>query len=294
MDIYPFYRNYFSEEKIIKDFNKLKKYEPSVIENITPSALLSFEINYSSELELIKITDWFSEEARIKCRFSSFCSPLEYYTKNKKKYESHLGNYFTIDNELSKIRSCNNFPTTIVITVLKFFKPKNMLDFSSGWGDRLIGAMAYGCEYTGVDPSSEMKSHYTEMISFFDGKAKVFQKGFEDFKVKKDHYDLVFTSPPFFDLEKYEDSPTQSINKYKTIESWKKNFLFPSLKKSLIALKKEKYLAIYVSDYKNIKYTQAMKDYIKSLDNNKFMGTINWKNIDGSNKIRNIYVWKKY
>lgn len=290
---YPYYKNFYNEENILKDFKELQKYKIKKIENLMYNSILSFEINYTTDLHLIKITDWFSEASRIKCSFNNYITPLEYYTKHKSLFEHFESDYAKIDEKLSEIKSCNNFPVTIVINVLNYFKPKKVLDFSSGWGDRLIGTLAYGAEYTGVDPSNSMEKHYKDIVSVLGGTGKVYKKGFENFKVKKNHYDLVFTSPPFFDLEIYEKSSTQSVEKYKTIQSWKKNFLFPSLSKSLDSLKIGKHMAIYVSDYRNIKYTQDMKNYVKELGNNEYLGTINWVNKDGSSRVRSIYVWKK-
>ena len=160
--------------------------------------------------------------------------------------------------------------------------------------------MAYGCEYTGVDPSECMQSKYKEMIRFFKPKEQnryvVHQKGFENFKVKKNYYDLVFTSPPFFDLEVYENVSTQSINQFNTLEKWKKNFLFPAVKKSYKALRKGGHLAIYVNDYikdgKKYYYVRDMRRVINKLGM-EYLGTFNWVNVEGSTKIRDIYVWKK-
>lgn len=294
---YPYYNLYVDENKILNDFNKLKKFFPTVIDNLTKNSILSVEENYTSHLPLIKITDWFTESERVKCKIGKNQTPLEVYTKYKKYYKPFLKNYKNIDNELSKnIKMCNNFPVTLVISVLKVFNPTKMLDMSSGWGDRLIGAIAYGCEYTGVDPNVNLKQKYKNIIDFFGAdpkKYKIFTKGFEDFKIKESEYDLVFSSPPFFDLEVYSNEKSQSIVKFNTLYKWKNYFLFPSLKKSLVGLKIGGYLAIYVSDYKNIKYTKDMKDFVRKLGNNEYLGTINWVNVDGSNNIRNIYVWKK-
>ena len=76
---------------------------------------------------------------------------------------------------------------------------------------------------------------------------------------KEKKYDLVFTSPPFFDLEVYENEKSQSISKFNTLEKWKQNFLIPAMEKSVSALEMNGHLVIYVSDYttesgKKIKY----------------------------------------
>ena len=284
---YPYYNKYVTGKKIISDFKKLQKFRP-----VNP---LFIEINYTGLLPLIKITDYFSEECRVKCHFNKNLSPYEYYNLHREEYEEL--NYLELDSKLNQdIRGCNNFPLPVTISVYKYFKPEKVLDFSAGWGDRLIGAIAYGCEYTGIDPSKCMQPKYKEIIDFFrkDPKEyKVVKKPFEDYNVKKDYYDLVFTSPPFFDLEIYENLSTQSVVKFNTLDKWKNNFLYPSLKKSYLSLKKGGHLAIYISDYRKVRYIKDMKDYLKRFEYLKSVENIKWINKDGSKYPRIIYVWGK-
>ena len=49
--------------------------------------------------------------------------------------------------------------------------------------------------------------------------------GSEVFQPEKDSLDLCFTSPPYFDTEKYSDEPTQSYKKYPTKGDWINGFL---------------------------------------------------------------------
>lgn len=294
---YPYYKNYVSKKEILSDFKQLQKYKVRKTHLLKLSSIFSIQEKYDT---INRITDYFSEECRVRCSFQNHPPPVEQFKRLKDHINDDMS-YQEIDQLIYKnIRMCTNFNVTIVISVLKFFKPERYLDFSSGWGDRLIGAMAYGCEYTGVDPSECMQPKYKEMIRFFKPKEQdryiVHQKGFEKFKVKKNYYDLVFTSPPFFDLEVYENVSTQSINQFNTLEKWKKNFLFPAVKKSYKALRKEGHLAIYVNDYikdgKKYYYVRDMRKVINKLGM-EYLGTFNWVNVEGSKKIRDIYVWKK-
>jgi hypothetical protein len=294
---YPYYKNYTTKKQIMEDFKKLQNYKVRKTHLLKLSSIFSIQETYNTEN---RITDYFSEECRARCSFQHHPSPIEQFKRIKNQIKRNM-DYEEIDEIIYKnIRMCTNFNVTIVISVLKFFKPERYLDFSSGWGDRLIGAMAYGCEYTGVDPSECMQSKYKEMIEFFKPREKdrytVHQKRFEKFKVQKDYYDLVFTSPPFFDLEVYENVSSQSIKQFNTLKKWKKNFLFPAVKNSYKALKRGGHLALYVGDYvKNGKKYYYVRDMRKVIDNlgMEYLGTFNWVNVDSSNKIRDIYVWKK-
>ena len=58
-----------------------------------------------------------------------------------------------------------------------------------------------------------------------------------DFSKYENHFDTVFTSPPYFDVERYSDEDTQSWVRYKTIEDWNKNFLQKTLGNIIPTLK---------------------------------------------------------
>jgi hypothetical protein len=86
---------------------------------------------------------------------------------------------------------------------------KGVLDFSAGWGGRCLGAMAYGVPYIGIDANVNMKPTYERMIKTLEPATKVtmaFQPS-ETVDFSTFTYDLVFTSPPYFTLEEYENMP---------------------------------------------------------------------------------------
>ena len=86
---------------------------------------------------------------------------------------------------------------------------KGVLDFSAGWGGRCLGAMAYGVPYIGIDANVNMKPTYERMIKTLEPAIKVTMKfqPSETVDFSKFTYDLVFTSPPYFTLEEYENMP---------------------------------------------------------------------------------------
>lgn len=86
---------------------------------------------------------------------------------------------------------------------------KGVLDFSAGWGGRCLGAMAYGVPYIGIDANVKMKPTYERMIKALEPATKVTMKfqPSETVDFSTFTYDLVFTSPPYFTLEEYENMP---------------------------------------------------------------------------------------
>jgi 16S rRNA G966 N2-methylase RsmD len=232
-------------------------------------------------------------------------SPYDYFNQNKQKiYDDIMRMYGKVNYELldiylyKNIKQCTNFYTPLVLNILNYFKPNSWLDFSAGWGDRLIGAIAYGMnnknfKYTGVDPSKCMKKRYKKIIKKLgNSNYTIINKPFEDTNIL-DKFDLVFTSPPFFDLEIYENEEEQSFNRYNTIDKWINGFMKPAIDKSIELLNTNGHLALYIADSMNDKYVDITNNYINNLQNVKYIGNLYWFNKSSSKKLRVIRVWKK-
>lgn len=280
---YPYYKNHVTKKKIKSDFKALKEHKDALFKGDVKGKdiLKIYKIEYLKYVDLYKITDYFSEDIRVKCNFLDNISPHEFVKNNE---FTGKNTYENLDNWIYKnTRCCSNFPITMALNVYRYFKPKYVLDFSAGWGDRLIAAMAYGCHYRGVDPNKNMSKKYKEMINFFDkseNKYSVEKIGFENYDVKEDEkwgeYDLVFTSPPFFDLERYSSDSTQSNVKYKTLSEWKEDFFYKCLDKSVDAVKDGGNIALYINDYKGYKFVGDSIRYMKNKDGVTYEGSIQW------------------
>ena len=314
---FPYRHLAISKSQMKSDFAELRKYRGKFITynpvkykiaKFKNRNYILFVESFNDHNHLHKITDYFSHKCRVVCIFNLKESEniLTLFTKNKKKILKELKGrkeeltLKNINEYLYRHHSqCTNFNTTMVMNILNLFKPKRWLDCSAGWGDRLVGAIAYGkCEYLGVDPSKCMQPVYKEIIKELGGasgkKYNVVCDGFENVKVKNNHYDLVFTSPPFFDLEVYEDEEEQSVEKFKTVDEWKRGFLFPLLKKSYNSLNKGGYLALYITDFKGSTYIKDMKNYVKhKVKGLQYQGDLHYFHKENKRTIRTIYIWKK-
>lgn len=312
---YPYYNYQINKNTLLKYFKNLKNYKYKLLNknpvnrkiNKFKNKYIIFEENYYKSKDLYNITDYFSQKCRVRCIYNARekKSVLDLFTENKDTIYSKLSKYGHISyldiNEyiFKNYKQCTNFNTTIVISLLKLLKPKKVLDMSSGWGDRLVGAIAYKCEYTGVDPSNCMAPIYKKIINTLAKKEerknyKVIKSGFETANIKENYYDLMFSSPPFFDLEIYEDAAEQSIEKFNSLEQWKSGFLYPSILKSYKSLKYNGYLALYISDYTGYSYTNDMKIYIKeNIKELKYQGDIHWWDKNNKKAIRTIFIWQK-
>ena len=91
----------------------------------------------------------------------------------------------------------------------------------------------------------------------------------EDEVVKLPTCDLVFTSPPYFGVEKYSKDENQSYLRYRKFDSWLVNFLFKIIQKSYNSLEKDGHLVLNISDvYMNHtinKICEPMIEYCKEL-----------------------------
>jgi len=155
----------------------------------------------------------------------------------------------------------------------------NIYDPSAGWGGRILGAMSLddrNIHYIGNDPNTENyineigKTRYEYLAEFFNENTigannifwghkntyEIIQTGSEiihlneKFQKYKGKLDMVFTSPPYFDRERYSDDETQSFKKFTTYENWRDGFLKPTLKTAYEWLKNDRWILWNIADIK--------------------------------------------
>jgi hypothetical protein len=268
------------------------------------------------------LSDYFQEECRLKCkRYDQSLSPYDYWFENTEKTIEYTINkykkinFYTLRESLYElILECTTFRPTVMVSIIKLFGGRNILDFSSGWGDRLLGAMA--CDniidfYCGVDPNSCLHPNYKKMIEFFDkdpNKYVMIKSEFQSAIVPVKEYNLIFTSPPYFIIEKYTDEPTQSTygsdeesdtesdSGNKNLDAWLHNFLFFSLKKCWDLLTDMGHMIININDMRDsFKFVEKMLNYINKLQNSEYLGVISY-GMKKDNKYvspQPIWIWRK-
>jgi tRNA1(Val) A37 N6-methylase TrmN6 len=241
-------------------------------------------------IQIDQITNYFTEEARMKARVGMNLSPLEFWNQKQemiiqgdRSVQEYREEIFKFSQDkTSQMREATLFKSTLAKTIYDIFQPKNILDFSAGWGDRLIAAIAYGkANYTGFDPNLLLVDGHQQMIQQFGGtehQYNVIPEPFETYDIKKfkqEQFDLVFTSPPYFDFEVYCDDENQSIKRYPDYEVWIKKFLFKSIHQSFELLQNGGYLVIHISDTGSMKHVvQRMIEYIQYDQNKMYVGCI--------------------
>lgn len=238
-----------------------------------------------------KSSNYFHQENRMKC--DSLNSPSPYRVWNSDKFMKTLfGSLWTMN-----VKEVNNKTLWSSIVLRKYvasqFKPsvakaiynkynsKNVLDLSMGWGDRLAGFHASNAErYVGIDPNKKLSDGYGDQyLTYKTGKESLFIiKPAEEVEYRGEEFDTIFTSPPYFDTERYSTVDTQSWIRYKTLYDWFDKFLCTSIDKAWNALKRDGVLLINVSDvyghHKIQKICNPMNKFIMTLKDAEYEDAI--------------------
>jgi DNA modification methylase len=191
-------------------------------------------------------------------------------------------------------RSSRNVP------MIDIFKPKiaryiyekysnkndTVYDFSAGFGGRLLGAMASGRKYVGVDPLTipELKT----MVRYFNfSNYLLIAGGSEDICLEKNSIDLAFSSPPYFNQEIYSNDESQAYNKgedYFYNVYWEK-----TLENIHYMLKPEKIFALNIKDVP--KLVEMAKEKFELIDEIYLIAVKN--HLNKKTKMESIYIFKK-
>ena len=322
-----------TEKQAKKDFENLVKFNTRTLLR-KPEFDLHTKAEYSKKYKLSNwyisnsntgrnSSNYFHQEARFAAKHTKFDSPLDSWTI-KKIHQEFLEPLWTmkmVQVNTHMLRECivlrkylaSQFPPAVAKEIYDLFEAKHIYDFSMGWGDRLAGFHASGAEtYYGTDPNVAVYKNYKEQDKFYDTKKKTVFKNSpaEDIDISKEKFDMIFTSPPYFNVEQYSTDETQSWKRYGTdIELWLKNFLFATIDKCWNSLEDGGTMIINISDIfqnkKPMKICDPMNDYISKLPKAHFAGCMglrlskrpNSKNSKKEDKnktaVEPIWVWKK-
>ena len=207
------------------------------------------------------------------CCMRDFCKRSE---KSFTRYVRKLLKYGKSPNDMRSMFAfvgagyCSNFRPATAKTIYELYGKDNckVLDTSSGFGGRLLGFFTAKntSEYVGIDPNTadSCNKFILYMSRYFTNKKAYVNKiGSEDFTIEnypqyENYFDISFTSPPYFDTEKYSDSDTQSYKKFNTYDAWVDGFYRNTIYNSCNALKLDGTFAINIFEkVDNIKeYTE--------------------------------------
>jgi len=187
----------------------------------------------------------------------------------------------------------------------------NVYDYSSGYGGRLLGIGSSNMKYNyiGIDPNTETVkylNYFNDCIEEAVGvKGTIIQNVSEEYQPTD--IDLAFSSPPYFNLEKYSDEDTQCMVRYRTLDEWFSGYAEPTIENIYNSLNQDGIFATNIADYKTYgkKEYKVVDDWITLSERIGFrhVGTIKMmlntrpgvgnNKLAGREKFEGVYVFRK-
>lgn len=159
-----------------------------------------------------------------------------------------------------------NFRPSYAKAIVKALSPEGglVLDPCAGYGGRAVGTLAAGRRYVGVDPHPDAGEAFRGLQTVV-GELAFHNQPFEEVDLGDLKADLVFTSPPYFSVERYSDDTTQSWVRYASWGSWVDGFLRPLVVKSKAHLKPGGLLCINTKNIRKGRRTFPIADELVRL-----------------------------
>jgi len=257
---FPFYKT--DDDYRIAEYNKLKAYNYNnlIKDGVVQQTMHGLGLAWS----------FFPHAFAVKC--SNKISPMDAFNDDEIfrkviRKRLQMGTYMSDSGIMKMLRlytgvqAVSNFrPTAAAAIYDRYAWHGKVWDMSAGWGGRLLGAAISTVHtYIGTDPS------VATYFGLIDIKYLLLQKldlymdivlhpeGSEDYIPEKESLDLCFTSPPYFDLEKYSNEYTQSYLKYPEKNQWVEGFLRKTFENCHYGLRSGGHMAINIADPKRKK-----------------------------------------
>jgi len=123
--------------------------------------------------------------------------------------------------------------------IVEYFGAKNVLDPCIGWGGRMLGSVCIpDVKYTGFEPcvkTYEGLCRIRDSVGIGDNTTIYNLPAETGLESLHREYDMILTSPPYYNLEIYADEDTQSHN-YGSYEEWVDKFLRPVIRMAISKL----------------------------------------------------------
>jgi len=158
--------------------------------------------------------------------------------------------------------SVTKYRAKVAKTIVRYFAAQRVLDPCAGWGGRMLGAIAAGATYMGCDPDPRTAAGLRAILADPSipapaaARATVIEKPCEKALVEDlqamEPFDMILTSPPYFNLELYT-AGEQSTVTHPTWDSWVTDWLKPVILGCLARLKEGGVSCWSVKDFRTDK-----------------------------------------
>jgi len=237
-----------SLETVDREMDKLIQIAPNIESfiNLTPRSLVGNNI-----VDYFTFTQRLKTKGKYDVNFYEFIINLDEF-KKKKFIQNMLTYYKEIKNKNNTkseytvlkevynicISAINIIRPLVYMEIYSKYKPKCVLDFCAGWGGAAVASAALKLDkYIGIEINDSLKKPYGKLVTYLGKKSPTtIEMIFED-ALKIDYtnlvYDLVFTSPPYYFIQKYENNP-----KYTSKKEMNEKFYVPIFTKTYNGLQK--------------------------------------------------------
>lgn len=224
----------FSEEKKQEIANAIKPISLQTVEKEYKELMkIGFNAKNISERSRIgnNIVDYFTFRHRLETRgkydvsFYDFISNIEEF-KKKKFIQNMLIYYETVKNKNKTkneyvvlkevynicVSAINIIRPLVYMEIYAKYKPTCILDFCAGWGGAVVAASILNVKkYIGIEINKNLQEPYGKLLSFIREKNKdidieMYFKDALSVDYSSLDYDLVFTSPPYYFIQKYQEN----------------------------------------------------------------------------------------
>lgn len=276
-------------EDIELEFNKLK----SKGKDTKPLSLLGNKVVYY-------FTDIERYDTKGKKGYSFFNFLENKEQQFHKKYIQNMLEYYGTNENDASIKvwkrifniyfgGVNIFKPITALHLYDKYSPECILDPTMGWGGRLVGACALNIpHYIGIDNNLNLREPYEAMTKFLSNhsstKIELFFGDCITFDYSKIEYDMVLTSPPYYNIEQY------SFQEKRSKQKWNEHFYIPLVTETFKYLKKGgKYcLNIPIEVFELVKTILGEPNYTTPFPKSQ-RGDPNAKVVKGEF----IYIWEK-
>ena len=235
-----------------------------------------YDVNY---FEFIKNLELFREKKFIQ-------TMLKYYkdVKNKNNTKHEYKVYKEVFNIC--ISAINIMRPLNCMEIYTRFNAKRVLNFCAGWGGSTVAAAALNLEaFYGIEINKDLKEPYDNMITYLRTKSNtelnIHICDAADFDYSTMDYDTIFSSPPYYFIEKYANNAV-----YNSKKEMDEKFYKPVFSKSYLHLKNGGHFIINICK-------EVYDNVLKNLFGEAHIVFPLKKSKRQNNYTEMVYVWRK-
>jgi len=194
--------------------------------------------------EFIENLEEFRSKKFIQTMFAFYSKEITKETKPRKEKNKYVL-YKSVYNIC--ISAINIMKPINCMEIYQKYGAKRVLNFCAGWGGSAVAAAALHLDaYYGIEINRDLEAPYQQMVSYLKTVSPMTKWDIHildalEVNYEEMQYDTVFTSPPYYFIEKYAHNAT-----YKTKPEMNERFYRPLFEKTYQGLSKGGYYIINV------------------------------------------------